>query len=489
MTRNPFSHFTVTLDRIQNKFVRSWVATGQSPLTSEVVTLTAEDEAILRTAARFDQSGGSLRKTEIESLGRVLFTILAGQVAVGNYKNMTPPIRLSINTQTPAISSLPWELAVDTTHRGERFLALDNDVSITRYLDVVPTSHKVIEGPLQLLYVGASPQQFADLNIEVQRKNLLDTIHAVAGKCVMVTVLDPPTTDALWHELHRHHYHILHFDGHGIVAPDGQGVLVLENEKRQPAFLTGGQLRATMGENPPFLVVLGACRTLTGDGQRVLSGVAEQVVLEGKVTASVAMQFAIANPVAGHFNNAFYQRLFTGTDLDIDRAVRVGRQAIHVFQPDVDEKNPAWAGPVLFLQQSATLPEWKPGHCEEEPPPPPNAPLPERFSATVANGAFVFELQEDDKAWHLRLTNRGTTDAHNLRLTLKPSAALVVPNTLLKVARIPVRHTRDVDNFILHTRGAEPWTLDIQVAWRNALTNQVNLTTIQFRFPNGSVSL
>ena len=176
-----------------------------------------------------------------------------------------------------------------------------------------------------------------------------------------------PTFDQLRRHLreHPHHYHIVHFDGHGSyrgdVAADGyrlqltssQGQLIFEGPDGKPDPKTADDLATLLREFRIPAVVLNACQSAMVDhnARDAFASVATAMLKAG-VRSVVAMAYSLYVSGAQRFLPAFYQRLFeTG---HVGEAVRAGRREMFSNKGrvcargnyDLDD----WMVPVLYEQ-------------------------------------------------------------------------------------------------------------------------------------------
>ena len=139
---------------------------------------------------------------------------------------------------------LPWE-ALRDPEAGVLARTCQVQRQLNRLRDPHPLSDQLPRGRVNILLVTARPFD-ADVRYRSISRPLVDQIDALRLPA-SVTILRPPTFDALRDHLRKwpHHYHILHFDGHGAYgaalghpnpyALQGlQGQLVFEDEQGKP---------------------------------------------------------------------------------------------------------------------------------------------------------------------------------------------------------------------------------------------------------------
>ena len=257
-------------------------------------------------------------------------------------------VKLHIDPEDPSLAqltSLPWELMYRKETR--EFLNLSSFTPILRYLDVqVPCIPLPLEPPLRILGVIANPQDYPQLDLPRERRQIEATW--ARQQDVTIDFLQPTTILALQEALTAQPYHALHFMGHGGFDQfSGSGVLLFEDEHGLGALVDGSTLGVLLRDAPTLrLVFLNACETACVSKQEGLdpfAGVAAAMVMAG-IPAVVAMQFPITDGAAIRFANRFYSLLAAGQP--VDYAVAQGRQAILAAESGTME----WATPVLFMR-------------------------------------------------------------------------------------------------------------------------------------------
>jgi len=130
---------------------------------------------------------------------------------------------LCISSEDPEFLNIPWELIRDPTP-GRGYLApLMGGLFRQR-------SGQKIDAPLRLspeesfriLLVIARPYGERDVAFGTVARPMLEALRPLRPR-VQLDLLRPPTFDALVDQLNtqRGHYHLVHFDGHGVFAPAG----------------------------------------------------------------------------------------------------------------------------------------------------------------------------------------------------------------------------------------------------------------------------
>ncbi len=304
-------------------------------------------------------------------------------------------LRLVLNIRTPPpyrdpLFDWPWELL----HDGEKWLALDPTLSITRCLNTrwaSTPSEGDIRPPMKVLLAYAEPVD----KDSVGGREILDAISGAVKPVIepLDLVLLPHSTARMLEERVKEGFHIIHFLGHGALETEKavMGMVFPElPEGRASDIVTASEFKRWIEDAAfrPKLFVLTACHSSSA-GARANLGLA-QALLDAGVEAVVAMQTELWTDEAREFVCAFYEALAKHSL--IDDAMQAGRQALKLYWRDrsletglarvlviskkqqqdpptvqyhlapVDEgmtKNvlsfPGWAVPTLFLQGDGWL--------------------------------------------------------------------------------------------------------------------------------------
>jgi len=252
-------------------------------------------------------------------------------------------IRLRL-TDVPQLADLPWEYLYDPDLN--RFLTLSTETPIVRYLDLpdlVPTLTAKL--PLKMLVIVSSPNDREPLDVTRE----WDTLHEALGELeerghIELTRLESATLGELQRTLRQGEYHILHFIGHGGFDEQAQdGVLVLEDEQGQSAYVSGSDLGTILHDHRSLrLVFLNACEGARASDSDPFSGVAQGLVQQG-IPAVVAMQYPIPDQMAIVLGREFYTALSEGYPVDADLAE--ARKAVFAVGDNID-----WGTPVLYMR-------------------------------------------------------------------------------------------------------------------------------------------
>ena len=291
----------------------------------------------------------------------------------------TEHLQLRVVANEPAVLAWPWE-ALHDPERGYVANKCHIERQLNNVADPPPLPENLPRDRLNILLVTARPFK-GDVEYRSISRALVEQIEA-NKLAASVTVLRPPTFDALREELARRsgYYHVLHFDGHGgygIIADDpaqvetlaeagspytlqksAQGCLVFEGVDGKPHPVPADTLSATLDEFRIPMVVLNACQSgMVGeDAESAFASVAASLVRAG-IRSVVAMAWSLYVSGAQQFLPAFYKRLLeTG---ELAGPTRAGRAAMLTHPGRVCARGTYplkdWLVPVVYQQQPADL--------------------------------------------------------------------------------------------------------------------------------------
>lgn len=223
--------------------------------------------------------------------------------------NADTAIRLRLRIASPEIAALPWEFLYSPIN--DSFLGTSKHSALIRYLEINrqirPLEAKL---PLNMLVViPNSIEPYPTLDAEAEKTNLLNALKDLEDN-IQVKFLDGNVTcNRISDELLEQSYHCLHYIGHGDFQ-DEKGVLLLNTEDGR-ADLVDDQRFASLFRNHDTmkLVVLNSCKGAQISYSNPLVGMAPQLV-NLRIPAVVAMQYAISDDAAILFAREFYRSLF-----------------------------------------------------------------------------------------------------------------------------------------------------------------------------------
>ena len=236
---------------------------------------------------------------------------------------------LRIHDNAKRLEAVPWE----ALHDGAEFIAAGAKTTITRLpLGIAPPADlPAIPLPIRMLALVSSPPDLPDvsrLNIEREQELLLEAINAPAGQGKLhVDFEDEAKLEILESSLEAG-YHILHFTGHGIApTPVSSGGLLLEDHdgKRLPVGVNDFVSSLAKGFGTLRLAVISGCNTAQTLHTGSFRDLARALV-EEKIPAVLAMQFAISDAAGLKLAEVLYPKLIAGQALEA--AVHAARRAL-----------------------------------------------------------------------------------------------------------------------------------------------------------------
>ncbi len=327
----------------------------------------------------------SFSSTYLEQIGQALYASLfppnsslksAFQIALrlAEQEGTELHVRLKFSADSAKRSRLadyPWELL----HDGQRFLH-HRQVVISRYIayEALPPA-LVLQERLRVLLISPraedTDQGLAPLPDGEQHAIRSGLSKAESEGLIVLESLAKATLKSLSANLSQRTAtqmpQVLHFDGHGLFGkrcpnpqcrqihagtktercrtcnqplPAPTGFLLFEDEQGQPDYVSATSLAAFLPKGIA-LVVLSACQSgMAVAGESVFNGTAQQLI-DARVPAVVAMQYAVSVDAASHFAEQFYRVL--GQKQTLLMAVNEGRKWM-----GVDDKQ--WYRPVLYLR-------------------------------------------------------------------------------------------------------------------------------------------
>jgi tetratricopeptide (TPR) repeat protein len=286
-------------------------------------------------------------------------------------------LELVFRSGSPELLGLPWELMRDPS--GPVVLNL---AGVSRSLPVADLA-KTVEVPggrLRVLIVISRPGGTEDpAGYRIIARPLLERLDAVRGEVDLV-VLRPPTLDALREVLAgaveaREPFHVVHFDGHGVMpgrAGGGvgrssedrpgmlagagrEGVLAFEKPRGGADDVEASKIAALLKDAGVPVVVLNACQS--GAIGADLGAAVATALLRSGIAAVVAMAYSVYAVAAAEFMAAFYEALFAGQT--VGAAVTAGRRRMyqHDRRPSPKGELPLadWLVPVHYLRRDVSF--------------------------------------------------------------------------------------------------------------------------------------
>jgi len=254
---------------------------------------------------------------------------------------------LSIVSDDPEFLNIPWELLRDPTP-GRDYLALSlAGLYRQRSGQKIEIPPKAFAGEtFRILLVIARPYGKRDVPLGTVARPVLEALRPFRSQ-IELEVLRPPTFDALQRRLNARlgHYHLVHFDGHGVFADSAagplmqfraraeRGRLVFEKEDGTEHVVDSHELGQALAASHVPLFVLNACQSAEEGKRDAFSSVAAQLVATG-ATGVVAMSYSVLASAAALFIERFYEELVRQKPLS--EAVAAARQPAPRFRYRAD---------------------------------------------------------------------------------------------------------------------------------------------------------
>jgi CHAT domain/WD domain, G-beta repeat len=318
-------------------------------------------------------------------------------------------LRLVLRVRPPELARLPWEFLFDPGRQD--YLGLD--MPLVRYPQVLAPQQPLrvaaplrilgmvaLPGDLDVLDTGQEQQRLQGALADLQRDGLVE-LEWVAGQ----------TYRDLEDALDSGPWHVFHFVGHGgYDRRADEGTLALADETGRTDPIGAEDISRLLADHHPLrLVVLNACDTGRGSATDEFSSTAAALIRR-EVPAVVAMQFAITDPAAIRFAQAFYE--YVAKRRPVDDSVMRARRELRRAKKDTLE----WGTPVLYLRAAdgrifdATIPLPSQSSAPPDPVPTPEA------AATPPVPA------------HWDLPDRAITTTHSPRMFSHRNAVLTLPH-------------------------------------------------------------
>ena len=253
-------------------------------------------------------------------------------------------LRIRLRLSDPSVADLPWEFLYNRS--VNRFIALSVHTPLVRYMDLPERIQPIaVKPPIRVLVMISSPSDYPALDVEAEWTLLNDSLaDRIAAGQIAIERLAGASLESLQHRLRRENYHIFHFIGHGEFDQTLQeGVLILESENKRGHKVDSQFLGMLLHDHESLRVaILNACEGARTSRTDPFAGSAQSLVQQG-IPAVIAMQFEIANDVAGRFAHEFYGALADG--YPIDASLTEARKSIFAAGREVE-----WGTPVLYLR-------------------------------------------------------------------------------------------------------------------------------------------
>jgi hypothetical protein len=305
-------------------------------------------EALYKSALNHE-SARNLAQTWRKANGQRRFSVLINDETLDEDK--TPTLQAA-----NALWALPWELL----HDDVGFLAEGKQGGRVRRR--LP-NYKELEAfnldlPIKVLLVSPRPTDAGYIDHRITAKPLVQALQTL-GDLVELTILNPPTLQALQQILESQEFHVLHFDGHGVYDKHkGLGALCFEktanpSERGAMDLVYADKLAAILREHRIPLVFLEACQTAQSEDNAVKSVAA--ALLNAGIVSVVAMTHSVLVVTAELFVREFYTHLAQGQR--IGAAMLAGQRALMTDKTRFDDGSgdgffiEDWFIPVLYQER------------------------------------------------------------------------------------------------------------------------------------------
>lgn len=256
---------------------------------------------------------GSLSAVEVESFGKALFTLILRNEVLEKYKECvteglrsTATLRIALNIQPPELLGLPWEYL----HDGKSHL-LKKNFSIVRVSDELAQQDAPFGRIRSLLVVAAGPSKnsaFPAFDSDAHVGQLQAEFSSLSG--LKIAVIPHVTADRLQDALRKETFDALYFVGHGRYSGSQAGQLILETDDGSDDPVRAEDFAQWLRNSKSVrFVYLNSCSTATTGLENPFSGAAQRLMLDGDVTAVVAMQCPIAQKAALAMAKWFFKYL------------------------------------------------------------------------------------------------------------------------------------------------------------------------------------
>ena len=324
----------------------------------------------------WEEHGPAVRDKLAEWGDRVFAAVFGAGPAWDAYQRARDRgLEVVFQSAEPGLLALPWELMRDDG--GPVVLGAGG---ISRSLPAADGAGtlEVPGGRLRILMVISRPGGTTDVGYQMVARPLLQRLEAVRGE-VELTVLRPPTFDALRTTVQQAAdagapFHVVHFDGHGVMpratgdgttegqsattpAGSGEGALSFELPGWGSHHVRASRVAAALARGKVPVVVLNACQS--GAMGKDLEASVATALLSAGCAAVVAMAYSVYAVAAAEFMAAFYEALFAGDS--VGQAVTAGRRQLSAADgrpsPKGDMPLADWLVPVHYVRREVRFPD------------------------------------------------------------------------------------------------------------------------------------
>jgi CHAT domain len=305
----------------------------------------------------------------VKALGAGLFSaVFSGKVgelyqqSLQLVQSQNKGLRIQLHT-TANVPELPWEYLRDPIGPG-RFLFHSEQITLARYLGLDQRAKAlVVKAPLRILVMISNPNGVPALEVQDEWNRLQQALKTDIQQNRVILHQIPATLEELSQALGNQEYHVLHFIGHGGFDEKIGGLLLLEDQQKDPRTVDAETLASQLQDERSLrLVVLNACESARTSAKNPFAGVAQTLIESaGSISAVIAMQYEISDDVAIAFAERFYGSIARA--LPVDTALADARKTIFGLENGKLE----FGIPVLYMHSSD-------GQLFDLQPPPASAP-------------------------------------------------------------------------------------------------------------------
>ncbi len=317
--------FEITIQHWQEEksgwpVVTEYTQPGQLPRRSEgLLTLPEDYEVQLRMLQLDAQGYGTL-------LGEALFHgTIRDRFITARAEAVKTPLRVLLVVEPSDLETLRWErLCAPSRHTGWDFLAMDQNTPFSLYLPSLTDQvfSTISSRNLRALVVLADPpkenrHKLAAFGAQETANRIGKALGGISydllGQVEGAEGL--ATADALYKQLTKQQYTLLHLVAHGWYkkGEENETVLYLLNDKGDVAPLTASKLinrlQRQRGIQLPHLAFLCTCESAEAEAATALGGLAQRLVRELGLPAVVAMTDPVSIATADELAPAFYRQL------------------------------------------------------------------------------------------------------------------------------------------------------------------------------------
>lgn len=229
------------------------------------------------------------------------------------------PTRLLVQSTTPALLNLPWELLPGASRR---FIVDDRRFFLRRTSQEIlhPMAGSSAAPPIRILFATCAPVDQSGLDFEREEDAMLKIARKIGAK-VHLDFADAGTFEELRELIETQQPHVVHLSGHGVVR-EGIGAFAFEDERGDTDFRDAHQMAEQLfaGRNVRLVFVNG-CQT----AQAAVAGICQTLTATGHVPFALGWGARIADDFATDFVHTFYSEVARHS---IDGALTAARRAM-----------------------------------------------------------------------------------------------------------------------------------------------------------------